>query len=367
MVGGGAAYAPDGLWFAFAARPADGSAGPDIYVWRVGDPRALAVTTDHRSVFSGWFGNQVLGSRVEASSAGPERPAGSNAPAASQMAPSARLSGRPAAGEAQAVSFLLDPVTRERRDLDVPYFRPVVDAKGQWVVYWEGTLAPSPDSREWRPATGRLVVAPWTIALGPAGPALAGSPPPVTSPAASASAAPGRIAPTASPAGSASTPAGSASMPPGSASAPARSSSVPSIALGQGSAAPSSGSGPASSGSSAVPDLRQEIQPGPLADFDAQFDPTGTHLAVWTASQADRSTGFLSLYILRAGAWSLDPDRRLVAAPALRGFAIGQGELAWVTPPGADGHGSHVAVLGWTADGVGSVESVPGDSLLVIR
>ena len=375
VVGGSAAYSPDGLWFAFAARPADGSAGPDIHVWHVGDARAQAVTTDHRSVFSGWLGNQILGSRVEAASDGPARPAGSRAPAASvspsgttsasapaasrvatpgpaasnapSNAPAAGPSGGPVAGEARAVSFLLDPATRERRDLASPYFRPVVDATGRWVVYWEGTLAPSHDGLEWRPATGRLVVAPWSSALGAAGQDPAASAVPVASPAASASPASGRIS------------QGAASP-----SAPA---SAPSAVAAKGSPAPASSSRPGASLLPAVPEGLQEILPGPLADFDGQFDPTGTHLAVWTASQADLGTGFLSLYVLTDGTWTLDPGRRLVATPALRGFAIGQGELAWVTPPGADGHGSHIAVLGWTADGVGSVESVPGDSLLVIR
>ena len=49
-----AAYSPDGAWFAFTARPSDGSAGPDIYVWRVGDqlaergPRATTPASSHR-------------------------------------------------------------------------------------------------------------------------------------------------------------------------------------------------------------------------------------------------------------------------------------------------------------------------------
>ncbi len=37
IVGESAAYSTDGDWFAFTARPSDDSAGPDIYVWRVGD------------------------------------------------------------------------------------------------------------------------------------------------------------------------------------------------------------------------------------------------------------------------------------------------------------------------------------------
>ena len=37
VVGGEASYSPDGEWLAFSARPADGSDGPDVYVWHVGD------------------------------------------------------------------------------------------------------------------------------------------------------------------------------------------------------------------------------------------------------------------------------------------------------------------------------------------
>jgi hypothetical protein len=215
VVGGSAAYSADGLWFAFAARPVDNSAGPDIYLWRVGDRRAAAVTTDHRSVFSGWLGGLVLGSRVEVASGGPVRPAGSAAPLASSVpsagatpsaTPSATPTSAPSASspagssipggaaaptataraaspaatrsaaptaptepvtgasatpvpELRSTSFLLDPNTREHRDLASPSFRPVVDATGQWVSYWEGTLTASQSGLEWRPAAGRLVVA----------------------------------------------------------------------------------------------------------------------------------------------------------------------------------------------------------------
>ena len=40
VVGESAAFSPDGDWFAFSARPADGSTGPDLYLWRVGDEPA---------------------------------------------------------------------------------------------------------------------------------------------------------------------------------------------------------------------------------------------------------------------------------------------------------------------------------------
>ena len=44
------------------ARPADGSTGPDIYVWRVGDPEAHPVTTDHRSELGSWSVDTIVGS-----------------------------------------------------------------------------------------------------------------------------------------------------------------------------------------------------------------------------------------------------------------------------------------------------------------
>ena len=64
LVGQSAAYSTSGLWFAFTARPADGSAGPDIFVWKVGDQRANRVTSDHRSVLGSWAGDVMVGSTV---------------------------------------------------------------------------------------------------------------------------------------------------------------------------------------------------------------------------------------------------------------------------------------------------------------
>ena len=57
----------------------------------------------------------------------------------------------------------------------------------------------------------------------------------------------------------------------------------------------------------------------------------------------------------------------LVALPALRGFSIDEGRLAWVSPPGTGGSGSRIEIIGWTSSGFGTVESVPAESLLVVR
>ena len=61
VVGSVAAYNDDGSRFAFTARPADGSAGPDVYVWNPSDARARAVTDDHASGLRGLAGQRPAG------------------------------------------------------------------------------------------------------------------------------------------------------------------------------------------------------------------------------------------------------------------------------------------------------------------
>ena len=65
-----------------------------------------------------------------------------------------------------------------------------------------------------------------------------------------------------------------------------------------------------------------------------------------------------------AGILLRDRQIRLAAAaqkplgqvPALHGFSIAAGRLAWVTPPGQDGEESRVSVLGWSNDDFGQVK-----------
>ena len=63
----------------------------------------------------------------------------------------------------------------------------------------------------------------------------------------------------------------------------------------------------------------------------------------------------------------LRPDGAPTDVPALPGFSIGEGRLAWVTPHGQDGEGSRVQVVAWSGDGVGAIESVPGEDVVVVR
>lgn len=157
LVGQSAAYSPSGRWFAFTARPMDGSAGPDIYVWKVGDPLARPVTTDHRSVFGSWVGETVVGSTV--------------VPAAS--------GGQAGTAELAGASFLLDPETAAVTALPQTgrAWRPTVDPSGRQAVYWAGTLRAGSSVPEFSPDAGRLVLGDWGVSDGGTGPSAGGTGP----------------------------------------------------------------------------------------------------------------------------------------------------------------------------------------------
>jgi hypothetical protein len=134
VVGQAAAYSSNGTWFAFTARPADGSTGPDIYLWRVGDPQAHAVTTDHRSELGSWSRDTIVGSTALETADG-----------------------------TVASAFILDPATGVQTVLPQTgnAWRPSVDPFGRQAVYWTGHLHPRADGPGFMPDTGRLVVGTW--------------------------------------------------------------------------------------------------------------------------------------------------------------------------------------------------------------
>ncbi|MGZ6329297.1 MAG: zf-HC2 domain-containing protein, partial [Candidatus Limnocylindrales bacterium] len=106
--GAPAAWSPDGTILAFSARPADGSAGPDVYVWHVGASAVKALTKDHHSYFASWFGPRIVISRTPAAArnASPH-PSGGHASANATPAGSAAA----AVPSVAAVTMLLDPAT----------------------------------------------------------------------------------------------------------------------------------------------------------------------------------------------------------------------------------------------------------------
>jgi len=305
LVGGSAAYSSDGSWFAFSTRPADATAGPDIYVWRPGESDARAVTVDHRSVFSAWVGDRILGSRVV------EPPSNVSVDAS----PSPLASPLPEA----SASFLLDPATGEETVFaGIQIWRPVVDPTGRFVVFWDGDVEVDANGVDWRPGAGRIVLARLDPPLipGPSGP-----------------------------------PEPSASVDPegGESSEPVASEPAPS-------ALP-------------VPTLLATLTEGVVRDWDIHWDEIGTRFAIWLADPLDLDVGAISLHQIDDQTGALDPlGAALIDVPALAGFSIGDGRLAWATPPGQGGEGSRVIVLAWQGEEAGRIETVPdrGSAALVV-
>jgi hypothetical protein len=137
VVGQGASYSPSGEWFAFTARPADGTSGPDIYVWRVGgDAEAHAITTDHRSELGSWNGEVIVASTATETADG-----------------------------TVGATFLFDPATGKHTSLPQvgKAWRPSVDPNGRQAVYWTGRLRSTIDSPGFVPDSGRLVLGAWSV------------------------------------------------------------------------------------------------------------------------------------------------------------------------------------------------------------
>jgi hypothetical protein len=344
VVGEAAAYSPDGQWFAFSARPADGTQGPDIYLWHVGDDAARTITDDHRSIFSGWVGERLIESEVVPMPAATPSPTPEStpdatvdpSPDAAEASPSPDPAGSPTDGSPAAsadpasvpawtaVSFLVDPATGARATLDDVGWRPVIDPSGAFAVSWEGTIVLDPDGVDWHPGAGQLVLTAFEPSISPTAP----------SPEPSASAGP-------------STPQASA----------------------EASLGPSSDQSPAASPS---PDpLHLVLTAGAVADWDAHWDYSGTRLAIWVASSEDPGVGALTLHMFDPAGQTLDVNGPALAqVPALAGYSITSGRLAWATPPGQDGEGSHLQVLAWKGSELGQVSSEPDQGsapVIVVR
>ena len=278
LVGQSAAYSRNGSWFAFTARPVDGAVGPDIYVWKVGEPLAMPLTTDHRSIFGSWVDDVMVGSTVV------EATIGNGSSAKTELRPS---------------SYLLDPATRLVTALPQTgeAWRPAVDPTGRRAIYWSGVVR-STTSPGFAPDTGKLVLGDW----------------------------------------------------------------------GTGSSAPSEGPLPTPLKHDQA-NARHEttISAGRIEDWDARWDPEGTHVAIWIADPQDPKIGRLSLYAVDSFDGRIDLKTPLIDGErASAGFAISDRQLVWVEPATDGSTTSQVQLLVWTATGVGKVSSLT-DSPIVIR
>jgi hypothetical protein len=214
-------------------------------------------------------------------------------------------------------SFLLDPATGARIALPQTgaAWRPVVDPEGRKAVYWSGTLR-SVGVPGWAPDTGRLVLGDWAV-----------------------------------------TTATATAAPDGSSSPDASGSADPSAPL-----LPT----PLASDQTAV---RHEttIAAGRMDDWDARWDPTGTHLAIWIADHENPAIGRLSLYAVSAFDGTIDVKSPLLnARRAVAGFSISEGSLVWAEPSNdpASSDGT-IQLLAWTDSGVGTVQTQSGPAIVI--
>ncbi|MGZ9276077.1 MAG: zf-HC2 domain-containing protein [Candidatus Limnocylindrales bacterium] len=258
VIGESAAFSTDGSWFAFTARPSDGSSGPDVYVWRVGDERAHALTSDGVTYFASWAGDELIASRPE--DVGDDT--------------------------SKAETVRIDPATGDERAIG-ELWRPIVDPTGALAIGWTGSIKPGTDDGTWTPARGALELRTW------------------------------------------------------SADGPVEDSDHPADRI---------------------------VTDKAAGDFDIRLDETGEWVATWVADPNESTIGRLTLYHVDVGDASLERvDGAPVAVPALPGFSIGDGRLAWATPPGQGGEGSRIQIAAWAAGDVGTVESTPGEGLVVVR
>jgi hypothetical protein len=262
LVGESAAFSADGSWFAFTARPDDGSRGPDVYVWRVGEGAVRRLTTDGSTVFASWDGDRVVASRP-----------GAVASDGTEVSPiTVRI--QPSSGAESPAG-------------DV--WRPVVDPTRSRAIGWTGSIARSADGTTWTPDVGELELRAWTRA----------------------------------------------------------------------------GANNERNGQSRDAPVATDSAAG---GFDVRWDEAGEWVAIWVADAADPSVGRLSLYHVDTARGRLElPKGAPAGVPALPGFSIGDGRLAWATPPGQDGEGSRIQIVAWNDDGVGTIETAPGEDLVVVR
>lgn len=305
QTGAPAAWSPDGSMLAFSAMPADGSRGPDIYLWRTGDKTAQALTHDHRSSFASWVGRRILVSRTTASTAaGPHASAGQARSTAGSPAVTADPSGL------HTTTVLIDPRTGASKVVPTleDAWLPTVDPTGRFVAYWVGAFAQ--DGPTIAPITGQLWIGSW--------PAID----------------PYAAAPSTSNSGSP-TPSASSSASPTPTDTPSPASSAT--------------ASPVVSGTAPLP---LDPAAGPVTSWRIRWADDGQALGLWLGADSQTQIGQMTVL---APPDPVTGEVHILMAPtsvAADMFAMGLDRVAWVVPLGADAGELRVATWGPLGAGV---------------
>jgi hypothetical protein len=353
--GAPAAWSPDGTILAFSARPADGSTGPDVYVWQVGASTVKRLTRDHHSYFASWAGQLIVVSRTPSTAAAtaggkkatprPSNVAGhaSSTPVAPAASPSAAASAIADATMA-AATLLLDPATGAARPVALEdAWLPAVDPSGRFVVYWKGTLKADGSSVDL--TDGALYIADWSTLTGIT-PLATATPAPVA-PSGSLPGSPTAVPPSPSPSPSASLGHAGPTPPFTGATATAQ---EPRPSGSAGPAASGASDAPVASATDAVTAYRLWQTGTGVTDWLARWAPDGSAYGIWTADAPGSDSG--TLMVVDAGT-PTETDL-LSPTPAQRAFSLSVGRVTWVAPDTASQPGD-LRVVTWGADGAGGV------------
>ena len=292
IVGRDPEFSADGTMLAFAARPADRSTGPDVFVWRIGQQRAEPVTFRHADLLAGWNGRQILVSEISAAGV----PSGSASDG--------------------STSCVLDPGTGTARQIDVPMLLPALDPAGRFLVYWSGTVEFDPESGLWQPGTGDLYFDKWSdltltpVSLGPV--AL-----PTESPSPTIAATPDAVV-TASPLPS--------EMP------EATSSDAPAAGPDATSAVATDAPRTQDPGQSLLPQvLPVAAGPNQVHSWIVRWDESG-HLAIWVADRGSSRSGRVSVFSVDRTTGLVNPNEPILAVgDVLDSIAFDDGHLVYTS------------------------------------
>jgi hypothetical protein len=361
VVGEPPAYSADGTMLAFSAMPADGSSGPDIYLWRAGEAAAVPLTGDHGSIFASWAGGDIVGSRVV--------PAGDDL-----------VDGEDGDARATPVSFVLDLASGETRELARAAWRPIVDPTGRFVIYWDGTLRRAADGLTWEEASGGLYLADWATFDPPAEPPEGPTAPPSEQPTDEPTDQPtdqptmaaGSPGPTRTVAGTPD-PTEEGTPPPTPSAAPRPTEGATPEQPEEGTPEPTADASPEPTEEAGPrPPGPEQLVAGrdyaaePIVSWEVRWSPDGQWYGVWIGEGepglpgGDKQPGTLTVGAVDRATGRIDPTRlELDSVPALRGFAMGDHRIAWATLPGDDG-ASEIRLLAWSETGRGEIRTKPG-------
>jgi hypothetical protein len=337
------AWSPSGGMLAFSAMPADGSHGPDVYVWSPSDAVAQPITSDHGSYFASWSGERIVASRVVA---------------------------KPDAGEARLSTLVIDPGTLEERIVGGPaLWLPVVNPASSHAVAWRGELDLAGGLAV--PRTGTLYMIEWA-AIDPFAPGSE----PVATPAPSIEATPGATLPLASeapnatpteaPISIAATPAPTTAPTSAPTTAPATAptaapTETPSAAPTDTPATPDvteQPTAPLPAGSVEL-DVGRDTSSAPVVDWQVRWSVDGQVLGIWIADAEGSTWGRLSVLAVDPNTHQLGNAEPLLAPTlARRGFSLGLSRVAWVAPSD-DNPDGELRIRTWGDDGVGGLRVQP--------